>query len=339
MYWEHPHYLWSLWIVLPVVAGLLVYAHRKRLATAQLFAERAMLGRLLPAGQPARPWLKAGAIVLGIGLLVFAAAGPRFGVYFQEVAQRGADVFVLLDVSRSMTAEDVAPSRLERAKSDIRDLLARVRGDRVGLIAFAGKAEVKVPLTNDQGFFEMMLDEIDTTSAPRGGTCIGDAIRKAIEALPERTDRDQALVLITDGEDHESYPEEAARAAAERGIRIFTVGMGDTTEGARIPVRDESGNLRYMRYAGKEVWSKADEGLLAKLAILTGGAYIPAGTKAYDLGQVVYEDHLASLARGEYQSQERRRYHERFQWFAAAGLALLLAQMAVGEYGRGDESG
>lgn len=326
MYWDSPGVLLLLWI-LPLVAGLLVYAHRKRLAAAARFADPAMVARLMPPLRGPRPWIKGTAVLLGLGLLIVAGARPRFGVYFEKVTQRGADVFLVLDVSRSMTAEDVAPNRLERAKSDIRDLLSRLIGDRVGLLVFAGKPVVKVPLTTDQGFFLTVLDEVDTRSAPRGGTLIGDAIRRAIEALPERRDRDQALVLITDGEDQESYPEDAAQKAAERGIKIFCVGLGDSREGARIPVRESSG-LSYLRYQGQEHWSKVNDDLLKKIALLTKGAYIPAGTKAYDLGQV-YEEHLAGLTRGQVQEDKRKRYREQFQWFVCFGALVLLLEMAI----------
>ena len=334
MHWEYPHFLLALWL-LPVVAGLLIWSHRRRRAAAERFAEPAMRSRLMPAMGGARPWIKGGAIVVALGLSLVAAAGPRFGSYYPEVVQRGADVFVVLDVSRSMTAEDVAPSRLERAKSDIRDLLDRLVGDRVGLIVFAGKPVVKVPLTTDQGFFEIMLDSIDTDSAPRGGTAIGDAIRKAVTAMPKQPDRDRAIVLISDGEDHESMPLEAARHAAEFGIKIFTVALGDSTEGARIPTHADGGELGYLKYAGKEHWSKVDEKLLADIALETGGAYIPAGTTAYDLGRI-YEDHLASLTRGEFRAEQRRRYHERFQWFLALGLLVLFAGAALPEYPRSE---
>ena len=321
-----------LWI-LPLVAGLLTYAHRKRVATAARFADPAMVARLMPPLRGPRPWVKGAAVLAGLALLIVAGARPRFGVYFEKVTQRGADVFVLLDVSRSMTAEDVAPNRLERAKSDIRDLLPRLVGDRVGLIAFAGKPAVKVPLTTDQGFFQMVLDEIDVHSAPRGGSLIGDAIRRAMEAMPERRDRDQALVLITDGEDHDSYPEQAAEQAAERGIKIFTVGLGDSREGARIPLRNPSGELHYLKYQGREWWSKVDERLLQQIALTANGAYIPAGTKAYDLGQI-YEEHLSGLARGQIQEDKRKRYREQFQLFVCLGVAVLLVEMAIPGYCR-----
>ena len=330
MYWENPSMLFWLWI-LPVVAGLLLHAHRRRLAAAGRFADQAMVERLMPALGGPRPWVKGTIILLAVGCLIVASARPRFGVYFEKVTQRGVDLFVLLDVSRSMTVEDVAPNRLQRAKSDIRDLLKKLPGDRVGLIAFAGKPVVKVPLTSDQGFFRSVLDRIDTQSAPRGGTLIGDAIRKCIEAMPPRADRDQVAVLITDGDDQDSFPEEAAKEAARRGIKIFTVGLGDSSEGGRVPVRDESGKLHYLKSEGKEVWSKVNERLLGKIALDTGGAYIPAGTRAYDLGQV-YEDHLADLTRGQIRAEKRKRYRERFQLFVCLGIVLLLVEMAIPAY-------
>ena len=234
----------------------------------------------------------------------------------------------MLDVSRSMLAEDVAPSRLERAKADIRDLLKKLEGDRVGLIAFAGAPVELVPLTTDQGFFRTVLDDVDPESAPRGGSLIGDAIRKAMESMDERRDRDQVIVLITDGEDHDSFPAEAAQQAAERNIRIISVGLGDTEAGSRIPRRNDEGALTFVKHEGQEVWSKMDERLLKEIALTTSGAYVPARTRAYDLGSS-YDEHLAKLTRGEIQAEKRKRYREQFQLFAGIGLALLLVEMLI----------
>lgn len=335
MYLESPQLLLLLWL-LPIIGGLLIYAHRRRTAAANRFAGDVMLHRLMPATGNERFWMKSVLLFLAFGLLMFAAARPRWGVYFEDVQTRGVDMFVLLDVSRSMLAEDVAPNRLERAKSDIRDLLQYLQGDRVGLIAFAGAAVVQTPLTTDQGFFQLVLDDTDSDSAPRGGSLIGDAIRKALEAMEPRHDRDQVIVLITDGEDHDSFPAEAAKAAAERDVKVICVGLGDTEEGRRIPIRDEAGNLSYMKYDGQEVWSKMDESLLKEIAATTNGAYIPAKTRTYDLGQV-YSQHLAGLTRGEINAEKRKRYRERFQWFVVIGLAALLLEMAVPRYPRRQE--
>lgn len=336
MHWDNPSWL-LLWWLLPAVAGVLVYAHRRRRAAAVNFADAAILGRLVPSADPVRSGFRAAALIIALALIITGLARPRWGTYYEQVQSRGADVFVLLDVSRSMLADDVAPNRLGRAKSDIRDLLAQLAGDRVGLVVFAGAAFVQVPLTTDHGFFLTSLDEVDTSSAPRGGSLIGDAIRKALEALPTQSDRDQALFLITDGEDHDSFPAEAAKQAAERGVKIFTVGLGDSAKGQRIPVRDERGNLSFVEQDGQEVWSKMDEPLLKEIALNTGGAYVPARTRNYDLGEI-YRDRLAQLARGEISSEKRKRYGERFQIFLVAGFVLLLVETLVPRYAKSNEN-
>ena len=330
MLWESPTILFALWII-PLVGAAVLYAHRKRKATAERFADSAMVDRLMPAFHSGRTWLKATVMMLALTFLIIASARPRFGVFFEDVSVRGVDLFILLDVSRSMLAEDVAPNRLERAKSDILDLLQKVQGDRAGLVAFAGAPVELVPLTTDQGFFRMVLEGVDSDSAPRGGSLIGDAIRKAMESMEERRDRDQVIVLITDGEDHDSFPAEAAKQAAERNIRIITVGLGDTGEGARIPKRGEDGNLSFIRHDGQEVWSKMDERLLKEIALSTSGAYVPARTRAYDLGSI-YDKHLAKLTRGEIKTEKRKRFREQFQVFGGLGLALLLIEFLIPRY-------
>ncbi len=327
MIWEYPKVLWALWI-LPFVVGLMVLAYRKRRAAAERFSDSAMMPRLMPHLGAGRLWVKGTLIVLGLACVILALARPRYGEYFEQVGKHGVDMFVLMDTSRSMLAEDIAPNRLDRAKADVHDLLAELPGERVGLIAFAGKPVVKVPLTTDQGFFCHMLDGLHTRSAPRGGTLIGDAIRKGLECMPQRENRDQVMLLITDGEDHDSFPYEAAKVAAQRGVKIFTVGLGDADEGTRVPIRGEDGKLHYLKHDGQEVWSKMDKQLLEKIAKDSGGAYIPAGTKAYDLGKI-YQDHLAALTHGDLETQKRKRYHDRFQWFLCFAVVFLLADMVI----------
>ena len=328
MTFTHTTSLLLLWL-LPLVAGVLVYAHLKRQAAARRFVEERMRSRLLPLQPAGRAWVKGGLLLAGLALVICALAGPRYGVYYEKVVRRGVDCYLCLDVSRSMLAEDVKPNRLERAKADIRDLLAKLGGDRVGLIVFAGKAVVKVPLTTDDGFVRESLEEVDTKSAPRGGTLIGDAIRKAMESMPKRGDSDQVIVLITDGEDQDSMPYEAAKNAAERGIKIFTVGLGDSSEGARIPATDSAGGKSFVKDEQGEHWSKVDQDLLKKIALDSGGAYIPAGTRAYDLGQV-YEANIAGLARGEEaEKQLRKREKEQYQVFLAFAVAILAVERAI----------
>ena len=332
MNWGFPTVLFALWLV-PLAGFLVVRAHFKRRHTATQFVDQAMVARLMPAFNTARTWVKAILLMAALTLLIIAVARPRYGFYFEEMSGRGVDVFVLLDVSRSMLAEDVKPNRLERAKSDILDLLPKLDGDRVGLIAFAGAPVVQVPLTTDQGFFKLMLDEVDVNSAPKGGTLIGDAIRKAMESMETRADRDQAIVLITDGGDQDSFQQEAADQAAQRGIRIITVGLGDIGEGARIPKRGSDGGIGFVQHEGQEVWSKMDDGLLKDIAEKTLGAYIPAQTLSYDLGQI-YDDQLAKLTQGEINTEKRKRFHEQYQLFGVLGLLLLLIEMSIPAYRR-----
>ena len=290
-----------------------------------------MLDRLMPKLDAGRFFRKALLLLLAFVFGIVAAADPQFGTYFDEVSRSGVDVFILLDVSRSMLAEDVAPNRLDRAKSDIQDLLGSVTGDRVGLIAFAGRPIIKVPLTTDQGFFLQVLHSVDTNSAPRGGTAIGDAIRLALRAMPPEADRERAIVLITDGEDQESMPLEAAKDAAERRIRILTIGLGNPGEGGRIPIRTPNGNLTYLRHDGQEVWSKMDESTLREIARLTEGAYVAAGTRMFDLGQI-YADSIGKMQGKAYQTEQRQRLRHQYQIFLSAAVLCLLLYIIAPEH-------
>lgn len=330
IHWGEPSILLCL-VAVPTAAWLVVRAQRGRSSDAASFADAQMLRRLMPDARPWRTWVKAIAALLGLACVVAAASRPQFGASVAETSERGADLVVLLDVSRSMLAEDVAPNRLSAAKDGIRSLLDQTRGDRVGLIVFAGKCVLKAPLTTDRGFVREVLEDIDTRSAPRGGTRLGDAIAKALEVLPPAEDRDQAIVLITDGEDHDSQPEAAARQAAERNVKIFTVLLGDSGTGARIPQSDGSGRSTFLRYEGQEVWSKANEGLLRQIAARTGGVFILAGSGGYHLGPT-WRELLASLNRGEIREEKRISYTEQFQWFLGAGILLLAVDVAVPRY-------
>ena len=277
-----------------------------------------MWSRILPADSLTRFWTKLLLREMAVVTGLIALAGPRFGTQYEDVIPRGSDLYVLIDVSRSMLAEDVPPSRLGRAKADVAALVNRLEGERIGLIAFAGQAVVKCPLTVDYDAFRRSLDELDTTSAPRGGTAIGDAIRKALEVFQARADRDQAIVLITDGDDQQSYPLEAATVAAEHHVTIFTIGLGDTDHGARIPQAAQSKS--YVEYQGHQVWSKLDGSLLKEIALKTSGVYVPVGTRAYDLGEL-YAKYLQGRRGSEEQKGKRIRRADQFQIFLA--LALL----------------
>jgi Ca-activated chloride channel family protein len=231
-----------------------------------------------------------------------------------------------------MLAEDLVPNRLERAKLAIRDAIDRLQGDRVALVAFAGTAVVKCPLTLDYGFFRLALDEIEPESVSRGGTMIGDAIRKTMDSVFKGQDAQfQDIILITDGEDQESYPVEAARAAGQRGIRLIAIGLGDENEGRRIPITNEQGERTFLTYRGQEVWSKLDADTLRRMVNATpGGRYLNVSTGAIDLGDV-YTKLIASAQKRALEDETTERYEEKFQIFLAVAFLLLCAETIVRE--------
>ena len=331
MNWQYPQ---ALYLILPLCVGWFVLAlesDRRRRRARAAFVAPAMWSRILPEESRTRfivkLLLREAAIVAGL----VALAGPRFGTEYEQVVPRGADLYVLIDVSRSMLADDVVPSRLGRAKIDVASLLNRLQGERIGLIAFAGQAVVKCPLTVDYDSFRRSLDELDPDSAPRGGTAIGDAIRKGLEVFRANADRDQAMILITDGDDQQSYPLEAAAVASERQVTLFTIGLGDTERGARIPQKGDGKG--YLEYQGEQVWSKLDSNLLEQIALKTSGIYIPAGTRAYDLGEL-YTNHLQGRRGSDEASQQKIRHSERFQIFLTIALVLLLLDLWIDRHRR-----
>jgi len=330
MQWNHPE---ALWLILPLSGlwlAVAVYGRARRRRAAAAFVAAALWPRILPPDSGGRFWLKTALQTLAFVLGMAALAGPRFGQHIEVVRPRGSDLYVLIDVSRSMLAEDVPPSRLGRAKADVAELLQHLSGERIALVAFAGKAVVRCPLTTDYNYFRTALDELSPASAPRGGTAIGDAIRKALEVLPHDAERDQTLLLITDGDDQDSKPLLAADAAAERRVAIFTVGLGDTEKGSRIP-SEKSGATPFMEYKGEQVWSKLNGDLLGEIALKTKGVYIPAGTRVYDLG-LLYQDHLKGRQSANAKEKRQVRLSEQYQLFLALALFCLLLELLIRPY-------
>lgn len=326
-------YLYLLWLV-PALLALYVYSFgRKRRAIAAFMALE-LAPRLLPQVSRIRPWLKALCLLAAVTALILALMQPQWGKQWQEVPRRGRDLMILLDVSRSMLADDVAPNRLERAKIDIKDLLQllhREGGHRIGLVVFAGRASLQCPLTLDYAFFLQKLNEVSPHTVGRGGTLIGDAIRQALHGFGTLEHNYKDIILITDGEDHESFPLEAARAAAEQQVSIYTIGLGDTDGGTRIPIQTDDGKRTYIRYEGQEVRSKMQENLLLEIAQHTGGAYVPAGTRAIELDRI-YDDYIAPKARRHLDAAARERLVHRYQWFVLAALILLAIDMLMPDH-------
>ena len=324
-----------LWLV-PAAAAMYLYASWRRARALRRFVEADLVDRISLSVRPAARRLKAFLVVLAIAFLVFALARPAWNPKPRTVQRTGRDIVFVLDVSRSMIAEDLAPYRLGRAKFAIKDMIDRLAGDRVALVAFAGTAVLKCPLTLDYGFFEMILDQVDVSSVSRGGTMIGDAIRKTLDdAFDDQEKKYKDIILITDGEDHDSFPVEAAAEAGRRGVRIIAVGLGDEDQGRRIPVTGENGRRTFLTYEGREVWSRLDAATLRKMANRTpGGRYLNVATGTIDLGDV-YTRLIAGEEKREVESKTIELYEEKFQIFIAFAVLLLAAELFVSERRRG----
>ena len=323
--------LYALWL-LPLVAGMYVYASVRRRQALEAFIELGLLDQIKISVSAARRRWKAILISAAFAFGIVALSRPGWNPKPKKVERQGRDVVFLLDVSKSMLAEDLVPNRLERAKLAIKDCLDRLEGDRVGLVAFAGTASVKGPLTLDYGFFRMILDTVNTDSIARGGTMIGDAIRRVLEEVfDDQFKKYKDVILITDGEDHDSFPVEAAEQAGERGVRIIAIGLGDENEGKRIPVTDEGGRKTFLKHDGKEVWSRLDADTLRKMVNASAsGKYLNVSTGTIDLG-AVYTRLIASAEKREVESKTIKRYEEKYQVFLAVSLVLLCVEFVLSE--------
>jgi Ca-activated chloride channel homolog len=328
MVWRAPQLLWLLALV-PLAAVFFVWALRRRRAALRRFAEARLLPALTPDLDERRHRWRAAMLVGAVGLLAVTLAGPKWGFHWEKVERRGVDLVVALDTSRSMLAEDVKPSRIERAKLAVEDLLKQLHGDRVGLVAFAGSAFVQCPLTLDYEAFAESLRAVTVGIIPRGGTSLAAAITSGIRAFEGHQGKHEALILITDGEDHDGRVEEAAKQAAALGIKIYTVGIG-TTGGDLIPITVNGQQTFLKNRQGEVVKSHMDAALLEKIAALTGGAYVHAEGAGFGLGKV-YTDYIDNMEKRDLSTTIQRHFEQRFQWPLLAVLALLVLEPLVGE--------
>ena len=262
-------------------------------------------------------------LVVGIVFLALACMDIRWGKTTRDVPQKGLEVVFALDVSRSMLAEDVSPNRLARARQQINDMVSEMAGDRIGLVVFAGEAKQAIPLTNHYNDFRQKLDTVGPHSVSRGGSQLGVAIESAADAFVSKTNDHKTIILFTDGEDQESKPVELAKKLyADKGMRIFTVGLGDIDTGARIPQdRQESG--QFIEHQGQQVWSKLNGSILREIATETHAAYIPAGTKRVNMADV-YHNYVAQVEKSEFETAKVNAFIPRFQWFALPAFVCLL---------------
>jgi Ca-activated chloride channel family protein len=323
-----------LWLLAGLVAcAALVWQYqrfdsRQRVALTQ-FASVRLLDKLTSSVSASRRLAKRVLFTLGVGLLFVALARPQAGFEFQETHRKGLELLFAVDTSKSMLAQDVKPDRLTRAKLAVTDLVAKLNGDGVGLVAFAGTAFLQCPVTLDYDAFRESLDALDVNVIPRGGTNIASAIHEAQAVFKTRSAADKILVLITDGEDLDGEGISAAQAAAKDGVKIFTVGVGSTT-GELVPVPSESGGTDFARDEnGKPVRSHLDETTLKKIAEATGGIYQPLGGQGEGL-TAIYEQGLSSFARRDLSSREAKVPLEKFHWALLAALACFVGELLIG---------
>ena len=325
-----PIWLHGSWAALAALLVLWGATARRRRA-ARKFAG-AMSGVLAGRVSMLRAGASALALALGLAAAAIALARPQGEPKLTQVTANGRDLVFVVDVSRSMLADDLKPSRLGRAKLWIKDLVGEIQGDRVGLVAFAGASVVKCPLTLDYAFFSLALEDLSPLSVGRGGTNIGDAIRTVTtDVIGDDVSRPCDIILITDGEDQDSFPVQAAEAAGQKGIRIITLGLGDEVGGSPVTVTEEGGRTHALEYQGKAVVSKQNTSTLAQIARATpGGAYFNIGTGTIQLDRV-YRDLIATAPKARTDGADRRVFEEFFQIFLGAAVALVALHGVLGD--------
>lgn len=321
MRFAYVHYL-NLLLLLPAVVVFYVIVFRQKRRALERFGNLDLVAKMTASVSRKRQVFKAFLVVASLFFLIMTLARPQFGERLQIMKRKGIDLLIALDTSLSMLAEDIKPNRLERAKHEIAGLIDRLRGDRVGLLAFAGDSFVQCPLTTDYGAAKMFLDAVDTDMIPEPGTAIGTAIEKAIDAFVKQERKHKVLLLLTDGEDHVSDPIGAAKRAAEEKVRIYTVGLG-TRKGEPIPIRDSHGNVEeYKRdRKGEVVMTKLDEVTLQKVALLTDGKYYRSTMGEAELDKI-YED-ISQMEKKEFEAKEFTQYEDRYQYFLIFAIVLL----------------
>ena len=314
----HPNYLYAL-VLIPVLAFIYLFIVKGRKKALDRFGNMEVISSLMPDASFVRPTVKFYILLFALLALIITMAGPQFGTKLETIKRKGIELMIALDVSNSMNATDIEPSRLESAKRAISRLVDKLTNDRVGFIVFAGEAYTQLPITTDYPSAKMFLSSIDTDIVPTQGTAIGSAINLALNSFSQQEDINRAIIVITDGENHEDDPVAAARKAAEKGIKVYTVGMG-FTKGSPIQVKGGSQNQFMKDRSGNVVISKLDEKTLQEVAIAGNGAYIPANNIRKGINNLV--DELSELEKKEIDAKVYTEYDEQFQYFA--GLVLLL---------------
>ena len=334
MNFVYPKLLWLLLVVPPALWFFLWWTGRQRQRLLTAFIQARLLPDLTVGISRERQIIGSILLTLASAAVLIALARPQWGFTLEETRVRGLHIIVAIDTSKSMLAEDVAPNRLARAKLAAIDLMQTAKSDRLGLVAFAGGAFLQCPMTIDDAAFRQSVEMLDVNTLPQGGTAIAEAIETAQAAFKEG-DGHKVLVLMTDGEDQDSNAVEAARKAAEAGMKIFTIGIG-SAEGELLPIRDAKGRTDYLKdEAGNAVKSRLNESLLQEIATVGNGFYLPMrGAKVIE---TLYQNGLAPLPKSESEAKTFKHYHEQYHWPLAFAIVLLLAEILLPTRARAKE--
>ena len=304
-----------------VAYALLLYLRKKKI---RKIGDPALVSLLMPSVSRSKGWWRVVMFSMAFFFFAIGMSRPQIGAKLKEHSTEGVEIMIALDVSNSMLAEDYSPDRLERAKLAISRLVDKLRDDRIGLIVFAGSSFVQLPITTDYVSAKMFLNSISTESVPIQGTAMGDAINTAIRSFSAQSEKSRAIIVITDGENHEDDPVAAAKQAFDMGIRVYTIGVG-SPEGEPIPMngellKDKEGNI---------VVTRLDETVLKKVADAGGGVYVKAGNSEFGLNPIV--DSIKKMDEEKFSSVVFEEFDEQYMYFFAIALLFFIIEMLVGE--------
>jgi Ca-activated chloride channel family protein len=323
---ERPEALYLL-LLIPLLILIFALSVHFRKRTMKRFAALPMFQMLTPLYSITRHWIKFILVLSAYAMIIIAIANPQTGARMEEVKREGIDLFIAIDVSNSMLAEDIQPGRLERSKQAMSRLVDKLSGDRIGIIVFAGKAYIQLPLTTDYAAARLFISTINTNMVPVQGTAIGEAIQMAVNSF-DVPDRNKAIIVISDGEDHEEGALKAAKEASDKGIRIYTIGMG-LAEGAPIPVYNSYGKQVGFRKDrnNNTVITRLNEPLLQQIAATGNGTYVRASNSRSGLETIMNE--INTIAKSEIDAKVFTDYDNQFQLFVGIALAILLLELLL----------